>query len=191
MRIDLVPNESHLRRLRQLPNDLAFDMSDPALLRTMGQTHRDQVRANFQTEGATGARGPWQALSPKYAKRKARLVGARKILDLTGDTKRRFTMAGHPDYIERYVPAGPGKGIFMLGARSDVAAAHLHGNPRLVTSRVSLRKLFGGVAKRLPVRDMITKTTLNIRQLQSVMNDWYIARLKQRFRAGRALGVTP
>lgn len=184
--VKITPDEANLRRLRRMPRNLgeAVRMDDPYLLRLLGAEHREQVAANFRTEGLTGARGPFAALSPKYAKRKARFVGSRKILDLTGDTKRRFTMATHPDYIARFYPAARRGGTFVFGARSDVGAAHVHGRPRLVTSRVSLPKLFVGVAKRLPVRDFITKTPANLAAMRRVLRVWFNQRLEQFIRAG-------
>lgn len=195
MKVVVIPNEQHLRRLRELPSRMdptapsGIPMSDPALLRALGRVHREQVTANFATEGGTGARGLWPSLSAKYAARKLKLVGRKKILEVTGDTRRRFIRFGHPDYIERFVPSGRAGGTFLFGARSDVAAAHVAGNPGLVSTRSSLPKLFGGRAARLPVRDMITKTAANVKQLQAAFSKWWIESLRQRFRAGTALGL--
>ena len=114
--------------------------------------------------------------------------GRGKILVLTGDTRRRFTKATAPEYVQQFVPAGGGRGVFRFGAMSDVAAAHLHGNPALAPHRsYAARKVFGGDAPNLPVRDMVTKTEAQRQEFIPVFVTWYTARVKQVLRAFQRL----
>jgi len=189
MKISLVPNKAHLQRMRELPRAIAPVLSDPVLLRALGKAHRWQEETIFASEGAAGGAGPWASLNPRYAARKAREVGSRrKILVLTGETKRRFTMAGAVGYIQRFIPRGA-LGTFQFGAASAVAAAHRFGDPSLAPGQSSAvaKKIFGGRAPRLPVRDMVTKSAAQLAELREVLLTWYIARVKQQARAGGRL----
>lgn len=172
-------------RLREAASALRIsdaDMRGPVLVK-MGQLHRKQMLQNFAAQA--GAAGRWAPLNPSYAKRKRKAVGSRKILVLTGDMKARFTKALHPAYHQDYLPVGAQRGVFRFGARSDVAAAHFHGTPSLAPtgSSVTARKIFGGIAPRLPVRDMITKTEAQRRAFIPVFVTWYTARVRQVLRA--------
>ena len=190
MKIILKPNAQHLRRLREIGEAVAPVMSDPLLLRMLGSAHRDQMREVFATEGAEARRGPWPALNPRYAARKRKAVGGRKILHLTGDTRDRFISPSDPAYVQQFIPTSKTLGLFRFGARSDVAAAHLHGNPGLAPRQSSAlaRKVFGGLAPRLPVRDMITKTERQLAELRAVLKNWYLTRVKQALRGAGAGG---
>lgn len=172
----VTPNPNAFKRLRKLSDALKItngDLAGPVLIR-LGQVHRKQETAIFATEGAIGAFGKWPMLNPRYAKRKRRVVGRRKILVLTGDTKGRFTKASSPYYIQRFSPTAEGKGIYQFGAASDVAAAHVHGNPGLAPLRSSVAGLvFGGKANRLPIRNMITKTAQQVAEIKTRLVDWY------------------
>jgi len=167
-----------------------LSMADPALLRALGAVHRRQETRIFASEGAEGARGRWDPLNERYAKRKTKAVGRRKILVFSNDMKDRFIKAENPGYVQEFIPTSEALGLFRFGARSDVAAAHLRGNPALALRQSALaRKVFGGRAPRLPVRDMVTKTQAHLAELRERLRTWYIARLKQQIRGRSALGV--
>lgn len=185
MQINLVPNREHLRRMREIGQGIGARMDDPALLRSLGATHRKQETQIFNTEGAAGRKGLWAGLNARYAARKRKVVGRKKILQLTGETKRRFTVKSEPGYYEQYVPRGT-LGIFQFGARSNIAAAHLHGNPALAPHQSALaRRVFGGRAPRLAVRDMVTKSEAQLVELRKTFTTWYVSRVRQYLR-GRA-----
>lgn len=190
MRISLTPNAESLRRMRQIgPNLLVdFSMSDPALLTALGAVHRRQEAEIFASEGSSGGGGSWPALEDRYAKRKQKAVGNRKILDLSGDMKNRFTMATDPGYFQEFVPTSETRGTFRFGARSDVAAAHLYGDPLRAPSQSDLaRSVFGGRAPRLPVRDMITKTAAHLEEFKVAILAWFRGRVAQRVKGAAAL----
>lgn len=190
MKVTLTPNPEGLRRLRAIGDDVGqiARLDDPALLRALGTTHRKQELAIFASEGAAGGAGAWPALNPRYVIRKAKAVGSRKrILTLTGEMKDQFTRFGAPGYVQEFVPRGT-LGIFRFGARSSVAAAHKTGNPSLATTpSATARKVFGGIAARLPVRDMITKSASQLEELRETLKTWFIARVKQGLRGEAAL----
>lgn len=188
MKIILKPNAAALARMPELPRQVEVKLSDPALLRALGTTHRAQEESIFSTEGATGGTAPWAALNPRYAARKAKAVGRKKILQLTGTMKRQFTFASASGYVQQFIPRGT-LGIFRFGARSSVAAAHKFGNPSLAPMQsATARRVFGGIAPRLPVRDMVTKSAAHLVELRQTLLTFYIARMKQQLRAGAKLG---
>lgn len=194
MKISLVPNREHLKRLREIGGPelrRTFAMDDPALLRRLGAAHRAQETRVFASEGAEGSQGKWPALNARYALRKAKAVGRRKILVLTGDTKAAFTKFGAPGYIERYVPTSEAHGVFQFGAASAVGAAHRAGNPLLAGSpSATARKVFGGRARNLPVRDPNPpKTEGQLAQMREALRTWCIARMKAMIRARGRLGL--
>ena len=193
MRVILTPNAEHLRRMREIGPNLrvAFvqSMSDPALLRALGTVHAAQEAEIFASEGAVGAGGKFAPLNPRYAARKAKVAGRRKILDLTGTLRDQFTRKTDPAYIEQYVPTSETTGLFRFGAASAVGAAHRFGNPMLAPPPSGLAaKIFGGRALRLPVRDMISKTPAMVAELREALLTWFTARLRQLVRAQAALG---
>jgi len=152
----------------------AGDLGGPVLVR-MGQVHVKQMRRVFASEGASGASGPWPALSPNYEKRKRKVLGRRKKLVLTGRTKERFTKASNPGYIQKFT-GGDAGGVFRFGAASDIAAAHRFGDPGLAGPQLQSAAaaiIFSGTAKRLPVRDMISKTGGQIADLRARLAQWY------------------
>jgi hypothetical protein len=153
------------------------------VLTVLGVVHRKQQTAIFVSEGATSGGGLFAPLNPRYAARKRKLFGRKKILQLSGDMKARFTLAGNPGYIQKYVGT-EAKGVFQFGAASDVAAAHLYGNPALAPRQsAAARSVFGGTAPRLPVRDMISKTATQMGALKDALTAWYAARAKRVIRA--------
>lgn len=192
MKITFKPNGPNLARLRAIgPNLLAdLSMDDPSLLRALGAVHRAQEEGIFSSEGAEGAGGKWAPLEARYAARKAKAVGRRKILVLTGGMKDALTKKGDPDYVEEYRPASASLGLFRFGTRSRVAAAHLYGNPALAPERSAVAsKVFGGRAPRLPIRDMITKTEAHLAEMRETLKVWFIGRLKQELQARARLGL--
>ena len=179
-------NQPAIRRVRQIGGDLKdlFDMGDPALLRALGTVHRQQEVSIFSSEGAIAGRARWEPLNARYAARKRKVVSSRKILVLTGVTRDSFVKATDPDYIQRYVETSPGLGIFQFGATSDVAAAHLYGSPGLAPHQsATAKKVFGGMARRLPVRDMITKPPSMVNEIREVLREFFIKRVRQLARA--------
>jgi hypothetical protein len=192
MKIILKPNAEHLRRMREIGPKLKADLSmnDKGLLRELGATHRYQMAGIFESEGGQGAMGKWSPLNPRYAERKRKLVGVRRILELTTDMDRRFTDRNSYWYVERFIPTSETLGLFQFGARSSVASAHLHGDPSLAPQQSAIaRRVFGGRAQRLPVRDMITKTAAHMGQLRDTLRDWFVVKLRQRARGQAALGA--
>ncbi len=181
--LDWRTNPYAFDRLREKTDALRVTKGDLAgpILVEMGALHRKQMNDIFRTEGAAGAGGKFVPLNPSYAARKKKLGGRKKILQLTKDMVARFTKPKNPNYFQRYVDRGE-SGVFEFGARSDVAAAHFHGNPALAApgSRSAVaKKLFGGVAKNLPRRDMITKTQEQVTQFRLLFIAWYHKRVAQ------------
>lgn len=190
MRLIIQKNPEGFSRVRSLAEALrvsAGDMAGPVLVE-LGKTHRRQQNRIFATEGAAGASGRWAPLNPRYAARKRARYGGKKILQLTGETKDRFTKPTHTGYFQRFVPRGTsGAGLFQFGAYSTVAAAHYFGIPSLARLRSRRSQIvFGGVAPRLPVRDMITKTAAQAQEILRTFVDWY--RLKRVPQALRRFG---
>lgn len=56
----------------------------------MSETGREQ----FRSEGAAGASGPWDRLSPMTERRKRKLYGDRPILQASGEMERMLTQSG-------------------------------------------------------------------------------------------------
>jgi hypothetical protein len=185
-------------RLRSVTDVLKItpgDLAGPVLLR-MDAVHRQQEAEVFSTEGAAGAAGKWPALSAAYAaakrragglgaaqvrgkKGKARVTALRglrapisqKILVWSGQTRDRFTQATAPGHIARLLQRGVSTFVYQFGAASDIAFYHRFGT------------------RRLPVRDMITKTPAQVQALLQVIVNWYrIERLPQAMRAINAVG---
>lgn len=183
------PNAKGMERLRRRTQALAItdgDLRGPVLVR-LGQAHRKQQQRIFSSEGAAGGAGPWAPLNPDYEQRKRKLLGRRAKLVLTGRMRARFLTPSDPNYIQEYVATSRGRGVFRFGARSDVAAAHLYGQPELASTRsAAAQVVFGGRAKRLPVRNMIAKTGQQIAELREVVVRWYREeRVPQALRGGR------
>jgi hypothetical protein len=183
LRVVIKKNPEAFRRVRKtMEEGLALtngDMAGPVLV-ILGQVHREQEKAIFGTEGRANV-GGWPALSPPYAKKKRKLT-RRRMLNLTGDMKSRFTVPTNPAYVQRFVPRGiNGSGVFQFGAVSAIAAAHLHGRPEMAAIKQSglSRKIFGGIARRLPVRDMISKTAGMVSQMNVALSNWYAKRVQQ------------
>jgi hypothetical protein len=175
-------------RTRGRVNDLAVTPGDfkGPVMTVLSQVHREQEKLIFRTEGAAGAGGKFSPLNPSYAARKRKAVGNRKILQLTGDMKDRFTMRSHPGFYQECVVQSAARALYRLGARSNVAAAHAAGDPKLANAAarsMAAKKLFGGLAPRLPRRDMNTKTDAMYRELTRAFTEWYIKRVRQVLRA--------
>lgn len=152
----MATNTSVTNRLRSALDLLAINSEDlgTLVLRRVGAVHRAQQAQIFASQGAVGGRGPWKPLAPRYAAWKARVKPGAKILVFSGDMKERFVNLGRPEHVETFVPTGPGAGYYLLGARSDRAAAHLYG-------------------RALPVRDPITKSPAQVAELRQTIADWY------------------
>ena len=176
MKITVTPNPKAFKRIRSINEALRIskgDMAGPVLVR-LGQTHIKQQKRIFASQGAEGAGGRFAPLNPRYAARKLSIFGRKKILDLTGNMRRRFTKKSDPSYVQDFIPGSKGKGTFRFGARSNIAAAHKAGNPDLApTPSTTAKGIWGGRAPRLPVRDMITKTGVQVAQLRKRFVDWY------------------
>ena len=191
MRVVIKKNHAGVQRQMSSVQALTITPGDYAgpVLVLMGQLHREQQLAIFASQGARGGAGKWPALSPSYAAKKSGFRKAagkgpglvfavgKRIMILTGDTKARFTVPTNPAYVQRFVPRGTSGGMFQFGAYSDVAAAHLAGNPALAPNQShAAKRIFGGFAKRLPVRDVITKSAAQMAAFLSVLKKWYAAR---------------
>jgi hypothetical protein len=187
----VTPNPAAFERARELTQAIKVsqgDMAGPAL-RALGTVHRMQEKAIFASRGTVGGYGQWAPLNPDYAKRKRKLVGRKPDLVLTGRMKAAFTMASSGNYVQLYSPRGEGLGIVQFGARSAIASAHLTGDPtRAPNTSFTGRRLFGGIAPRLPIRDMITKSNLMIGQLTKAFQEWYLKKANQIVRGKETLG---
>lgn len=100
--------------LRDLAKLTVEDMR--AMTGRVDQQFRTNERRLFSTEGDSG--GPrWKKLTPKYKKRKERLVGRRKIMVFSGRTRKAATRAGGEHVAEFSVrPA-----IIKVGVRGRAA----------------------------------------------------------------------
>lgn len=180
--LDWRTNPYAFERLREKTEELRItkaDLAGPVLVE-MGELHRRQMNDIFRTEGAAGGAGKFQPLSAAYAIKKKAVAARKKILQLTSDLKDRFTKPKNPNYIQRYIDRGD-RGVFQFGARSSVAAAHFFGQPALAGPPASdkAKKVFGGIAPRLPRRDMITKTAEQVTQFRLLFIAWYNKRIAQ------------
>lgn len=139
------------------------DMAGP-LLKQLGQIHRAQERRVFAKQ-AQGEIYPWARLKPATIARKRRILGsAGKILVFSGETKARFITASRPQYIQRYV-----KPFMNFGASSDVAGYHVRGSANL------------------PKRDMITKSSKQLREMRQGILAWWRGRVAQVLRGQHQL----
>lgn len=186
----VTPNPAGFKRLRSFEEAIRISPGDFAgpVRRELGVVHRRQMTAAFVSQGGTTAGGKWAPLNPQYKKRKAAKFPGKKILALTGETRGRFTKPTHPAHISRFRQEG-GRAVFEFGARSDIAAAHLQGAPGLSPPpSAAARKVFGGTAPRLPVRDMIHKTAAQLHEFNVRLVAWYQKRIRQVLRGRSALG---
>ena len=169
-------NPEAFKRLRSMTEALQItsgDLGGPVLVR-MGQLHRKQQKRIFASEGSEGQAGRWPSLSDRYDARKREVFGRRKMLVLTGDMKDRFTRQTSSYYIQQFIPAGGGRGTFQFGAESEIAAAHLRGDPGIAPEKSeTARLIFGGMAPRLPIRDMISKTAEQLDAFRLRLVQWY------------------
>jgi hypothetical protein len=175
-------NREAFQRLRTVADALRIspgDVRGPILVR-LGQKHREQMKRNFATEGATTKGGKWAPLNERYAKRKRRAFPRQRMLQLSGEMKRRFSERQDQHYIQEVVEATDSRWRFRFGAYDDVAAAHFHGEPDRAAPRVlatrraaASSRVFGGRAPRLPKRDMVTKSDEQVRELRRVVVIWY------------------
>lgn len=178
MRVRVTTNPGGIERIRTAVGALrvtAADFRGPVMT-VMTAEHVRQMKRVFATEGAESAGGKWQALSPDYARRKRKAFPRKKILQLAGDMVRRFTMPSNPYFIRAYIDRGGGRGVYQFGARSNVAAAHATGSPSVAQSQSAAAKrvFFHPPAYRLPVRNMIQKTPLQVAALRRAFTDWYV-----------------
>jgi hypothetical protein len=182
LRVTIKKNPEGFSRVRTQAQALAItsgDFAGPVLV-VFGQLHRKQEKAILVSEGAAGASGRWPALSPPYEKKKRKLFARRKMLHLSGAMRSSLLTPTNPNYIQRFVPRGTSGGVFQFGAASDVAAAHLKGNPALAPNLSAAgKRIFGGLARRLPVRDMINKTAAMLAEFNRELVKWYALRVQQ------------
>lgn len=94
------------------------------------QVIRSHATKQFATEGSYGPGGGWKALSPKYAKRKAKKWPGRPILEASGQMKR--SLVGHTtDSILNYQPLS-----FGYGTKRGYASYHQKGTPRMPQRKI-------------------------------------------------------
>ena len=184
--IKITTNPDAFKRLRSMNEALkisAADFAGPVLVE-LGAIHRKQQLRIFATQGSAGAGGRFAPLEKKYKARKKKAFGNKKILQLSGTLKRRFTKRSDPRYFQKFTGSDAG-GKFSFGARSSVAAAHKAGNPKLARRAPFAAKaatIFGGQASRLPVRDMVSKTAAQVAEIREGVRVWYRKRVEQVFR---------
>jgi len=182
MRVRVEINRTGYKRMRSFSDAMKLNLADMSgpLLTHLGRVHRRQEKNIFATEGESGGAGAWEPLNRHYALRKRRKYGRARMLVLSGDMRRRFTVPSSPLYVQKYVPVSGAVGEYQFGAQSDVAAAHLSGDPGKAKSQSgAARRIFGGTASRLPARDMITKSGAQIEELRRAFVVWYSERTKQ------------
>lgn len=112
-----VDGDTQISRQLELAQSWARDMHEP--LEEMMDLIVEDVRAQFDSEGAQGAHGPWQKLSDAYGKWKARHWPGRPILVLTGGMKGAMlnkTVAVH---------VGPDRAVYE--PKSAIAGFHQRG----------------------------------------------------------------
>jgi hypothetical protein len=177
MEVTIQKNPDAFNRLRSFNQALVISVGDfqgPVLIR-VGQVHRKQMARIFATSGRAGASGKWKRLNVRYAERKRRVFGNKKILQLSGEMKRKFTKPSHPSYYQDFIESGGTAGTFRLGARSSKAAAHILGRSELAPGpSKSSRRIFGGSVNKLPKRDMISKTPRMVEEIRLRIERWYI-----------------
>lgn len=105
---------------------LAENLSDlrPVWPEVELQFYRAEL-AQFNSEGARGGQR-WQALSPKYAKRKAKIAPGKPILVLTGRLKRSLTAIGGADAVRIAEPLS-----LTLGTKTPYAEFHQRGTKKM------------------------------------------------------------
>jgi hypothetical protein len=160
-------NPEAFKRVRTIIEGFAVtegDLKGPLLTR-LGTIHRAQERRVFSTQ-SQGEIYPWRKLSPAYAAAKKRLLGTvGKILVLSGETKERFIKKSRREYRQFY-----NRPYMSFGAVSNIASYHFKGHPPL------------------PRRDMITKSSKQLRELRTAILAWYRnERVPQALRGAAAL----
>lgn len=184
--IKVTTNPDGFKRLREMNEALkisAADYEGPILVE-LGAIHRQQQLRIFATQGTAGAGGRFAPLEKKYKARKREAFGIKKILQLSGEMKRRFTKRSDPRYFQGFRGDDTG-GVFSFGARSSVAAAHRAGKPKLARRAPRAAKsatIFGGIAQKLSIRDMVSKTAAQVEEIREGVRVWYRKRVEQVFR---------
>ena len=157
-RVDVNPGIKHLDEI------LEFNIRDMAKLRDrIDVKFRGFMRSQFSTQGASGGE-PWQALSPKYEKWKKRKHPGKKIMALTGKTRKSLTSKTNADHVA----------IYRLKPRPAVEVGTSHKTPAYHSPFSPLKN------PRLPDRDVIQTTatqdtlliTPAIEAIQTKMRQW-------------------
>lgn len=162
MSVRVTPNPNAFPRLRTMAEALKITDGDFAgpVMTVVGNVHRRQQKQIFATQGAAGLSGPWEPLSPAYAKRKKRQGYGSKILLRAGSMRAALTTASSPAYHQSFQKVGP-LAVYLLGALSRVAGYHRKGYAN--------RKRGG----RLPRREMLNKTVAQIAEIKNAIVEWY------------------
>lgn len=128
---------------------------------TMADDFFQSMSNVFAAEGAFEERGKWAALSPAYAKWKARHFPGRKILELNGRLKNSLIMKGGPDNVLEITPD-----TLTVGTRVPYAIYHQTGTPKMpqrkiieLTSAQKLRWVHVMHEYMKEVADTIARTT--------------------------------
>jgi phage gpG-like protein len=95
---------------------------------------RPWLRKQFALEGAQGAHGRWQALSPGYAARKAKLYPGKKILEATGALK--------DDLLSEMNEGETSPRMMLYGTKIPYGIYHQTGTKRGGKQRMVARRIF-------------------------------------------------
>lgn len=202
MLLKIDTNPGGLDRLRDAIDRITITLSDlqGVVLRRLDQEHRAQERRIFSTEGAEGGSHSWPPLHPEYAAFKEEVVGVQPMLVWDGTTRGKFINRGDPDYVSEFVPRGASEGVFLFGARSEIAAKHFRGEfttikPRSYRSRKTGKRVTWPketLHVQLPVRDMVTKSAEQIVRMRKVFLSWFlqerVPQIRRAFEAARRRG---
>jgi phage gpG-like protein len=89
------------------------------------------MAAVFVSEGAYEGGNRWKALSPAYARWKARYFPGRKILELNGRMKDSLTIKGNSDNVLEINPDS-----LVVGTRVPYAIYHQTGTPKMPMRKI-------------------------------------------------------
>lgn len=166
-----VAGETQVARQFELAASWARDMREP--LQEMMDMILENVRAQFESEGAQGHHGPWQPLSDAYGKWKARVWPGRPILVREGGMKGAMlnrTVAVH---------VGPDRAVYE--PRSNIAGYHQTGG-----DWIGPVWGHGEYPHHLPQRRMVDlPETFKHEAIDRVFTRWIARKLRE----GRAAGA--
>lgn len=97
---------------------------------------RRTEKYKFEAEGAYDGAKKWEALSPKYAERKQKEVGHKKILEYSGKLKKSLTNKGDANHTLIIKPTKMEIGTRVKVKGWNLARLHHHGTRRLPERKI-------------------------------------------------------